>query len=334
MAITTNLTKIRRYLRDPDGDIWSDADLLRFWNDSEQDLAQKTKCLSDVQAYRYPPEYNYCICYDWQREYVEGDIYAPFIPWQSRDGVMVTAPWMVGYWQDNNEPDQSNYVVTSPWMIEYAAPATTVDVPLHYRTDRILAMFWDNEVISPLDEGQIARTDPSYKTTAGTPTHYYRPDDYQNTFVPYPRPSSITHDEHDFSEILEDNGTIITYSDDWLQLGDTGLITDVVNSDGAFLAVLDISPRELLATTDDSDFPAWLQKYIEYGVLERAYGADTDGFIPSLRDYWRGRRDAGVKAILRAIRMRSGADKTVTMGTWPRRERVMHPRLPSTYADF
>ena len=88
------------------------------------------------------------------------------------------------------------------------------------------------------------------------------------------------------------------------------------------------------ATADDSEsvFPKFIQKYIEYGVISAAYGANTDGRIGSLADYWEMRKQVGIKAINHYTRKRM-VDRDYCLraqdSTGVRSNK--HPRLPDAY---
>ena len=63
--------RIRRFLRDPDGNIWDDATLLRLWNDEQSDICMKAGLLERIQALRVPPMYQQSYQWDWEWRYTE-----------------------------------------------------------------------------------------------------------------------------------------------------------------------------------------------------------------------------------------------------------------------
>ena len=85
--------------------------------------------------------------------------------------------------------------------------------------------------------------------------------------------------------------------------------------------------------SDESEFPRFIQKYIEYGTLERAYSANTDGKIESLGDYWALRRKMGLEAIKRfkGKRKTDRDYRLITKGEPTGRRHRKEPRLPDTY---
>jgi hypothetical protein len=60
------LKKIRRLIRDPDGNIWTDAFLRHLWNDVQQDFQNRTSVLEDVAAQRVPDLYHLTYMHDWE----------------------------------------------------------------------------------------------------------------------------------------------------------------------------------------------------------------------------------------------------------------------------
>ena len=98
------------------------------------------------------------------------------------------------------------------------------------------------------------------------------------------------------------------------------------------LAVFQKRPTDITATTDESDFQEFIQKYLEYGVLEKAYEANTDGRIKSLAEYWGWRKMLGLKAIkyFKSKRLVDRDYCLTTKGGSPRSDKKL-PRLPSEY---
>lgn len=126
-------------------------------------------------------------------------------------------------------------------------------------------------------------------------------------------------------------GTVVD-STQYLFDREYGIATDVIEADDNALFIFEKNPTDLSGGTDESDFPVYLRKYIEYAVLERAYAADTDGQIASLRDYWAMRKTIGLKAIKLFMGKRK-ADRNYRMTTkgvtgWRTRRA---PRLPDSY---
>ena len=190
-----------------------------------------------------------------------------------------------------------------------------------------------NEVrIDPINKGELEAQDPFYKDRQGLVTNYWCADDYSNMIYPYPMPSTVVELNLDTKtgELFADGGGIISSNEDWLDEADLGIVTDAIDSENAFLMIYQAQPYDILLSTDESDYPNWATKYIEYATLERAFGADTDGFIPTLRDYWQQRKDVGIKALLRFKRM-SLADRDFRMGKQYPSNTSSRLRLPDGY---
>jgi len=113
---------------------------------------------------------------------------------------------------------------------------------------------------------------------------------------------------------------------------ESGIAIATIDDDDNILLIYDVNPTDLVDDRDESDFPVFLRKYIEYGVISRAYGANTDGRIQSLSDYWAYRRDTGMEIIKRFMAKRKqDRDYQLTTSSTPAGRTRQHPRLPSTY---
>lgn len=331
------LTIMRRFLRDPDGDIWSSEDLRTYWNDALMELAAKAGYMERADAYSYPPKWTFSYMQDWEYAFTDGDRYQCFTNWQARN-VVVCFPWESGYWLTNSDTADDGTRFTHPWESVYSSPADHVPIPLHARFHRCKFVAFDEDGITPTDRTSLASRDRFYKTASGTPLYYWRPDEESNQIVLYPRPSSVTWDDNSLLsnpfDSLSDTEGIKTYSDEHLDYQDAGIVTDTINTVGQIFMVFEAIPQEVPSDPgswyDSLDWPDFLSKYVRYGALERAFGADTDGFIPSLRDYWNTRKEVGIKAIKRFKTLRL-TDRTFRLGGGRTIAKSRHPRLPNAY---
>ncbi len=112
---------------------------------------------------------------------------------------------------------------------------------------------------------------------------------------------------------------------------ETGFSTDILDDAGNVVLIYSAIGQDVESDEDESNFPKFLRKYIEHGVLEQCYGANNDGRIQSLAEYWRYRYMTGIQMIKKYMIVRK-QDRNYCMvsgGTPPRNQR--HPRLPSNY---
>lgn len=323
-------TRLRRMLRDPDAAIWSQNDLITYYNDAQVEIAQKTNLLVRVEAHYYPPRYDYSYTHDWEKGYIEGDRYQCLFVNQA-DADCMTFPWEPTWFIDDDITTSGGDGFTHPFEVHYV---TTVAEPpavlLHARFDKMKFIAYDREKIEPITERELRDKDRYYRSSVGTPSNYWRPDDYSNLIYPYPIPSSATIAAPDETDIFDDAGGINTRSEVWLDESDYGLLTDHVDTTDAFFMIYSAQPTDIIETTDEGDWPDFMTKYVEYATLERAYGADTDGFIPSLRDYWKLRKEIGLKALAKLQRLML-ADRDYVLGGQPSPHSSKRLRLPDGY---
>jgi hypothetical protein len=312
MPLSTNITKLRRFLRDPDGLIWSDADLLVYWNDAQVEIGLKTDILERAEAYFYPPQYTWSYNHDWETGYISGDKYQ-WSQMLQQTADQITHLWESAYYQDLNTAADDGDCFAHPWESAYCTPADTVPIPLNARYDKMRFAAYDNIQITPISEKELAESDRFYRSRQGLVRRYWAPDENSNQIILYPAPSSPVFQDANYTEVLDDAGGIVDSSEAWLPVTDRGVVTDVIDTADALFCVYNAIPNDIEEVTGESDFPEWLQKYVGYATLERAFGADTDGCIPSLRDYWKMRKEVGIQAIIRFKRNRM-VDRDYRMG--------------------
>lgn len=336
MNFINMLAKIRRFVRDPDGLIWEAEQLRIYWDDAQIEIAQKVGYLERAHVYRYPPSYTYSYLWDWEYEYTSGDRMQCLSMW-NQGRKIITYPWEAAYWMTSVGTPDDGYRSTHPFESVYGAPADPVKMPLHAMYIKSIYAAWDEETITPVIESDIAKADSWYKTHEGIPIQFYLPDTEHNQIVLYPRPSSVTWSEDDRriseNEGLADDGGLYGYTDGDYDETDYGLTIETIETKGQLFLVFTALPESVATDYEDiidTWWPRFMLKSVMCATLERAYGASTDGFVPSLRDYWKMRKEATIKAIKEFKRMRT-TDRDYqlnTQGSKPRRSRL---RLTSGY---
>jgi len=542
-TFSDSLTRIRRKLRDPDGNIWSDQLLRHYWNDVQRDVLRKLPellCRWESQPF---PQFIMHQSYfqDWEYRYTRttAENYAALEYWQ--EGRMVIAyPWEASYDETTSIKDDG-YRNTLFWEAGQKKCGEPARVFLDRQFHEAQVVTYDEYTLGAITENEVA-VDRFYKTNIGRSIYYYRPDDYSNTLILYPRPTSIefnepsrtgndandyattsgweingyyitgasymaqysneetpdgiwgtygweydnhlAYDRHYSSETInpspaatqefgfasdgnqndvaqkisgvlgktindvlisissigtaisqavtftiqyDDSGpdgtaqytqsiaasvfaatgtrafsitTPYTFTEDdaWLVFDSSATETgraDLATLDpatGGILAVRTVSiptwadstagmymvlgfvnsvsfgytnpdhgwvlgfvndtsesttntdymtiiyrfsaddlPEEDAAWGENLPYPDWAVKYLEPMVLERAYGADTDGYIPSLRDYWALRYKVGIKVLRKFINATVTSDRRFVMGQSVKQRSQRHPTLPTAY---
>lgn len=418
MTWADNLTRIRRFLRDPAGNIWSDALCLNRFNAIQKDLQRRLNILDAVEAVHVPPRFDAAYLQDWEwplltstqanyqalRYHEQADT-AYCYRWEPQ------AVWGL---VDATAPDEGIHV-TQPWeawMGETPGECVPLQYPRGFHNAKWVA--YDKEPIEFITLKSIQQDDPSWVGRMGSPFAYWRPDKNDDYFCLYPIPSDVPWEEDAetpadpdwiYACTWEDDTAYITGStgaftrenaDDGLQYiftwedeyatdssddevysrgmwlfegdysppafgigaiihaantietsetgtiadiedllagsGDSGIVTDTVEVEDNVLFVFSRVPAALADNVDESDYPAYMQKYVEYGALAQLYAADTDGQIQSLRDYWQLRYDTGEKILQRykSARSQDRDYRLMTHGEPTQRTR-RQPRLPDTY---
>ena len=338
------LTKVRRFLRDPDGNIWSDAFLKHLWNDVQKDVQNRIGILEDVIAQRIPDLYHCSYLYDWEWSYLPSQYSEFFQALRKHDEYVFCHAW---------EPQEITSIssdavelgahCTQPWeafMGQTVAEEIRMKFPKNFRDVKFMA--YDEAPIIPTTRKLVQSMDSSYLTTTGTVLYYYEYESLDRSYVLYPKPSTAFVDDPTGEGIafyVEDDtedttvGTIAIRTGS-SESGNVGASVDVIGIQDNILMVYDVSPTDVDSISSEIDFPDYVTKYIRFGVVGRAYDANTDGRIVSLARFWNNRYEIGIKTLERFMRKRR-QDRDYRLTTKPSGtiKRRRWPRLPSTYPD-
>lgn len=393
--------RIRRFLRDPKAKIWGRQLIIDVFNDIQKDMQSRVGLLEDVAVLRVPPQHAVTYTYDWEWGYAGASDPVQVFHYHEPSGYAVTSNFeidIVSGLQADTEARGAAF--SQSWEAWYLEPGKPIHIPFPNNFHSVNLLAYDQKPVDYESKKNITMRDSSYMIHQGEPRWYYIEDALNNSFVPYPRPSSVVwNDEvtqtdpdylyvYDFEKGLLDGmgGAWLAENDDnfhyvfdwersidatsspnrgmWLfefgfSAGDIVLYIEGDQTDGLgtfaqradtyfnqdegatlealddsqnFLLVYDITPKDIVLSTDESDFPVFLRKYIEYGVLERLYGANTDGRIRSLSQYWRFRYETGIQMIKKFKNSRK-ADRDYQLKTadTPAQRTRRHPRLPDSY---
>lgn len=399
MIFSESIRRIRKFLRDPKGKIWTE-DLIRdHFNDSQNELQTKTGVLESARAIKVPQFIEVGYTHPWEHRFLPDGI----------DGARQVFRYAhnSGYsynhyfeqeieFGNDGSATEEGASITFPWESFYITPSeeVIVSLPSDFHSAKFAA--WDRKPLQHETLRNVQCYDSSYISRTGEPFCYYFKDEINKDIVLYPRPSTVVFDDpekldyqyvytfdwetdHPLSgtgEKWTKSGDDIEYVHSW-ELNNNGLSDDFSHgmflfelqngvalyvsgdavddvalliridghlsiNEGASLDVIDIDdnlfviykvvPNEVQQGSDEISFPGFLVKYVEYGVLERAYSANTDGKIVSLADYWRFRYEIG-QTMIKTYMNNRRADKVYrlrTETTPPLRSR-RHARLPDTY---
>lgn len=330
IRLVDSLPRLRRFLRDPDGAIWDNAAIVRFWNRAQIDLAEKAKIHLAAEAFRYPSVYNFAYSYGWERGFLEGDLTQFGTVMRQQAGTVTTYSWEVGSALNVAVPHSGN-AYSQPWESVYGAPADVLPVKVHSRIIKPIVVAYDEVVLEATEIQRLSRQDPYWRTRKGTPACWYWWDQTRTSIGLYPNPTASIS-ETEIGDILSDTGGIVLFTDTGSETNPSGLVTEeVALTDNLFVAYVPF-PAQISSVSDETDWPEYCRHYLECHVLYQAFGADTDGFIPSLRDYWKSRYDMGVE-ILKGLKYKRLKDAVITMGRGQVANRPGEPRLPFTYDD-
>ena len=339
-------TRIRRKLRDPDSNIWTDAQLLRLYNEAQAELREDIDLLVSVQATPVPNRFQMSYMHDWEwlhNQNVQGYTYLIGYNYSQADYVCTYRWEMLHLAGSTVDTVDDGYVYSHPWEAFMYTGHKPAPVWCGNNAEQIEFIAFDKDPIDCTSLKEIQIDDPSWQTRNGE-THAYRRDDRQGDLLYlYPQPTISTWpaEEGDGMVLFDDGFTVGSefglladatgYTDD----SGTGLVVDMVDLSESLLTVFQQRPRELSGNFDEeSEYPIFVRKYIEFGVCERAYMMNTDGKIESLANYWARRKQVAQQALKTwASKRRTDRDYRLKTQQAPGGRIRRRPRLPDAYPD-
>lgn len=210
MSFHDELRVLRRFLRDPEGNIW-DNDLLReLYNAVQADLQAKTGVLEEVRALSLPPRLSSSYLYDWEWAYADEPAYLALhaqgdhLSFSARFEIQVAA----GIGGDTNDKGHGFTHPFEAWM--GITPGSHVEQPFPENFHSAKAVYYDNEPLDYTTRKRVTTDDHSWTTRSGEPQWYFRNDDVDNEFVLYPRPDTVA-----WNDQTTEVDTIAVYAAAW-----------------------------------------------------------------------------------------------------------------------
>jgi len=347
MNLSEQLDKIRIYLRDPNSNIWGDEILIRLYNQVQEQIQTVIGFVEEVEAIKVPPMYHYSYMHDWEWSNL-GTTYSRFhrcFNQHQQASHIYTHVWEIQHVAAiSSDVDDTGTHCTHPFESFYCTPAEELKIrfPTGFHSASFIA--YDSDPIYSTTKRQLMTVDSSFETTSGTPLNYYRPDELSDCFVLYPRPTTAnwtdgqgTAHYANGDSLNDEDGSVSRRTGTYISSQD-GLTVDIIDLDDNVFLVYEKNLTDLETNLDganayqESDLPSFMRKYVEYGVLARAFRANTDGRIESLADYWQQRYELGVQALKKYKFLRK-TDRNYCLSSkdYHSTRTRKQLRLPSTY---
>jgi hypothetical protein len=300
--------------------------------------------LDDVKVIRFPPMFQRAYLFDWEYAYTESDVGYPYLAlaYHDQSEKVFCYTWEVESIARSNAAtgDPGTYY-TQPWEAWLVnIPGTPPPAWLPDGFHNALFIAYDRDPLRAQTFKEIQRDDRTWKARKGEPFFYYRDEKLENHIVIFPTPSDVAWVD------IEGEGMLLFDSDDETDT-ETGTVidaeaaisseidgvgVDVFDPEDNLLIVYSKNPIELVDDVDESQYSRFLRKYLEYDTLEAAFKANTDGYAPSLADFWGMRKQIGYRAI-KMYKTKRLYDRDYQLRTpgAPARRTKKRPRLPDSY---
>ena len=222
MNWSSQLARIRRMLRDPNGRLWTDAQLKNMYNQEQQSVVTTVSGCTDVKVSRIPPWYRTSYCYDWEwgySDYAYGDV----IQWGYFDDSYACC---YTYLWESQEAGGIVSNVPAPgemWVHPFEAwfadtPAESPPIPAPSGFHKMNGIYWDKQPISAMTMKEVM-DDPSWRTRAGNAMAYYRDSKLSDFIILYPLPAVVDWlDDFDVYLLTQDYEFLLTGEDEEIEV--------------------------------------------------------------------------------------------------------------------
>jgi hypothetical protein len=147
-TVEANLVKIREKLHDTTGFLWSDEELLDWFNDAYVRFLSRTRCVTELYQMDLPPRYAYGYCYEWEDAFTsQGPSRMMLIP--ALNAVYrCTSAWEVEF-IEGFAPETSEQGITQMWERYLVDTDRHYQVSLPQNNEIIHRVAWDNRALYP-----------------------------------------------------------------------------------------------------------------------------------------------------------------------------------------
>lgn len=198
MDWSEQLTRIRRWVRDPAANIFSDAFLRRLYNDEQNRLFAALGMVQTVAVIRTHPAFQTAYCYDHEWSYTDhddGEVYQ-LGDYHDASEVVFLHIWEVELLAERNATTvAAGEQYTQPWEAWMATPAANpppIPMPTDFHEAGLIA--YDKEMITPDTKAEIMEADETWRTNQGLPSRYWRHDKHTHWIYLWPLPTLTWQD--------------------------------------------------------------------------------------------------------------------------------------------
>lgn len=168
-TVSDDLTLIRTRLHD-DGDIWTDAELVRYYNDGYREILAKSGAFNRLLPLDVPGRHSYAVSYSWEsmRHTNGGTWWFPFLACYNATR-QATSQWEVEH-LDKVTPSASMTGLTMQWERVYVDSTDRhfyFGLPADH--ERVKRLEWNGRALFPAAVREFDEVDDAWMTRVGEP---------------------------------------------------------------------------------------------------------------------------------------------------------------------
>ena len=148
MTVAAELLKVRDKLHDVNGILWTDDELLNWFNDGYVEFLEKTRCVTELYQMDLPPRYAYTYCHEWEDAFLSGGPGRMMLLPALNGVYRCTSAWEVEF-LEGVETTISESGVTQMWERSFMSTDRHYQVTLPQNHEIIQRVGFDNRVLYP-----------------------------------------------------------------------------------------------------------------------------------------------------------------------------------------
>jgi len=288
VLISESVLRIRRIIRDTDSSIFTDTTIINLWNEVQNEFAGITRLLERAINLSVPGIALFTFTQRWEEDYTAKPA---AILYNFMSSYSYTQPWELSSTVGVESTVAGGYTGSQMWESFYV---DTQNRLFHYFPDDFIDpsfMAYDEKPIEWIFRTEIDRGNTAFKTRSGLNPYVYIEDRESKLFYLYPRVDEvygITDIDKDIGEVVYDTDTsndtinpstdygVIVFGDGTELDSDYGLVVRYQVAPDALHLIYYYLPIVVTSGTQIIEWPRWVVKYIEYGVLARLFKMETD----------------------------------------------------------
>jgi hypothetical protein len=148
-TVEENLVTIREKLHDTSGILWTDEELLKWFNDAYVRFLSQTRCVTELYQLDVPPRYAWTYCYEWEDAFTDQGPSRMMLTPALNAVYRCTGAWEVEFIEGFTPEADTDQGITQMWERYLTDSDRHYQVSLPANHELIHRVAWNNRALYP-----------------------------------------------------------------------------------------------------------------------------------------------------------------------------------------